>query len=60
MREDVNNAYAMQKVKIACVNGHVTLTGRVKNEKLKSNTAPNAIVASVIGPANVTDQLGVN
>jgi len=57
MRDDVNNAVALQKVKIGCVNGHVTLTGRARNEKFRSRL--NAIVAGVVGAANITDQLEV-
>jgi len=57
MRDDVNNAVALQKVKIGCINGHVTLTGRVRNEKFRSKLT--AIVASVVGSANFTDQLEV-
>src|SRR5262249_17406029 len=57
IREDFGNTYATKLFKIVTVNGHVTLQGKVKNQKQKD--AFGKAAESVVGPGNVDNQLEV-
>ena len=55
IQADMKSAFDHKNIKITTVNGHVMLTGRVKNEKHKSMI--NDAAAGVVGPAYVDNQI---
>jgi osmotically-inducible protein OsmY len=57
MHDDIHNSMIYKNVKIVATNGHVTLTGRVKNEKQKTKLL--VIATGVVGAANLQEQIEV-
>jgi sporulation protein YlmC with PRC-barrel domain len=55
VRDDIENAFVCKSVKITTVNGHVTLSGKLKDAKLIARFA--AIAETVVGPGNVSNLL---
>ena len=55
VQSDMRTAFDHKNIKITTVNGHVVLSGRVKNEKHKSMI--NEAAAGVVGPAYVENQI---
>jgi sporulation protein YlmC with PRC-barrel domain len=55
IQEDMENVFKRKSVKISTLNGHVTLTGKVKSQKQKD--ALGAAAESVVGPGYVDNQL---
>jgi osmotically-inducible protein OsmY len=57
VREDVELAVQANRMKITTVNGHVTLTGKVRKARQKEKIG--SIAANVVGVTNIDNQLVV-
>jgi hypothetical protein len=57
IQEDMNAVFNRKNIKINTVNGHVTLTGRVKNDKEKQKLGD--VAERVVGPGYVDNRLEV-
>ncbi|MDB6066962.1 MAG: photosystem reaction center subunit [Pedosphaera sp.] len=55
VRDDIENAFACKAIRISTVNGHVTLSGKIKNPKLRVKFAE--IAAGIVGSGNVSNLL---
>ncbi len=58
IRNDSDSVYSCKQLNILSVNGHVTLTGRAKNQKQKD--ALGALAEGVVGAGKVDNQIDVH